>query len=214
MHFKDRTDGGKRLVPLLIQYAHKPNTLVIGLPRGGVVTAFAVAHALDLPLDIVVPRKLGAPHNPELAVGAITEDGTTIFNDTIMQQLHLSPPQLQQTIATEQQEAARRLSLYRHNRPPLQLQGKTVLIIDDGIATGATMQAAIASVRQKGASKIIVAAPVAPPSVIAQLEKEADDVVCLFATDQFWGIGDFYDQFAQTTDQEVIALLSKSRAPL
>jgi putative phosphoribosyl transferase len=212
-HFKNRRDAGEQLAKALNHYAGKADTIVIGLPRGGVVTAFAVAHALKLPLDIVVPRKIGAPHNPELAVGAITEDGTTIFNHTIMHDLNLHPSQLQTTIEKEEQEAKRRLALYRQNRLPLNLAGKTALIVDDGIATGATMRAAIASARKRGAASIIVAAPVAPPTVIEQLKQEADEVICLIVTDQFWGIGDFYDQFAQTTDNEVITLMSKSRAP-
>lgn len=211
MHFKDRTDAGLKLAQELQHYKGKNDTIVLGLPRGGVVTAYAIAHELDLPLDIVVPRKIGAPGNPELAVGAITEDGTAIFNQNIMHELGLKPSMLTQTIETEKKEAQRRLTVYRDKRPILELAGKTVLLVDDGIATGATMRAAIASVQKRGAASIIVAVPVAPPDAFELIKSEVDNIICLLVTPNFLGIGQFYDNFAQTTDEEVIALMKKSQ---
>lgn len=213
MQFIDRADAGKQLAKQLQDYANKSDVIVIGLPRGGVIPAFEVAQALNLPLDIVVPRKLGAPYNPELAVGAITEDGTIIFNESIMRQLNLSPTDLTPIIEAEKEEAARRLSLYRSSRPPLDMNGKTVLLVDDGIATGATMRAAIASARARGAKKIIVAIPVAPADTINLIKQEVDDLICLLTPIQFWGVGGFYNKFTQTTDNEVIELMQKAKAP-
>jgi len=211
MHFKDRTDAGLKLAQELQHYKGTNDTIVLGLPRGGVVTAYAIAQALDLPLDIVVPRKIGAPGNPELAVGAITEDGTIIFNQNIMHELGLKPSMLTQTIEKEKQEAQRRLTLYRSGRPLLELAGKTVLLVDDGIATGATMRAAIASVQKRGAATIVAAVPVAPPDAFNLIKSEVDTIICLLVTPHFWGIGQFYDNFAQTTDEEVIKLMELSK---
>ncbi len=206
-YFKDRIDGGMQLLPLLQRYAHAKNAIVVGLPRGGVVTAFAVAKGLDLPLDIVVPRKIGAPDQPELAVGALTEDGTVIFNDDIMRELNLSADDLRDTIEQEKEEAQRRLTLYRAGMKPRDFKGKTVIVVDDGIATGATMRAALASLRAQGASKLIVAAPVGARDALKELD--ADEIHCPLVSDYFPGIGYFYQEFAQTTDQQVITLLAQ-----
>ncbi len=210
MHFKDRTDAGLKLAQELQHYKGEKDTIVLGLPRGGVVTAYAIAKELDLPLDIVVARKIGMPGNPELAVGAITEDGTVIFNQSIMHDLGLKPSMLSQTIEAEKKEAHRRLTLYRDKRPILELAGKTVILVDDGVATGATMRAAIASVQKRGAASIVVAVPVAPPDAFNLIKSEVDNIICLLVTPHFWGIGQFYDSFAQTTDEEVIALMEGS----
>jgi len=206
-YFKDRIDGGMQLLPLLQRYAHAKNAIVVGLPRGGVVTAYAVAKGLDLPLDIVVPRKIGAPDQPELAVGALTEDGTVIFNDDIMRELNLSADDLRDTIEQEKEEAQRRLTLYRAGMKPRDFKGKTVIVVDDGIATGATMRAALASLRAQGASKLIVAAPVGARDALKELN--ADEIHCPLVSDYFPGIGYFYQEFAQTTDQQVMALLAQ-----
>lgn len=213
MVFKDRVDAGKLLAQQLLEYKDKPEVIVLGLPRGGVVTAFEIAKILDVPLDIVVPRKIGAPLNPELAVAAIAEDGSIIINDQLMNNLGLQLDDLQDLITTEKQEAARRMKLYRIGRPPLELAGKTVILVDDGIATGATMRAAISSVRSRGAKSIVVAVPVAPPDAIEEIRSEVEDLVCLFMTENFLGIGDFYDEFSQTKDQEVIDLMAKAKQP-
>ena len=206
-YFKDRIEGGMQLLPLLQRYAHTKNTIVVGLPRGGVVTAFAIAKGLGLPLDIVVPRKIGAPDQPELAVGALTEDGTVIFNNDIMRELNLSPDDLRNTIAQEKEEAIRRLTLYRAGKPPRNFKGKTVIVVDDGIATGATMRAALASLRAQGVSILIVAVPVGARDALTSLD--ADEVHCPIVADYFPGVGYFYQSFAQTTDQEVIDLLAQ-----
>lgn len=205
-YFKDRADAGRQLVPLLQHYKHAQNTMVVGLPRGGVVPAYEIAHALGLPLDIVVPRKIGAPSQPELAVGALTEDGTVIFNDEIMRTLGLSPEDVGSIIEAEKQEAQRRLNAYRANRGPRNFKDKTVIIVDDGIATGATMRAAIASVRAQGAKKIVVAVPVAQVEELAKID--GDEIYCPLKVDYFPGVGAFYELFPQTTDQEVIELLA------
>lgn len=204
-YFKDRVDGGMQLLPLLQPYAHGRNTIVVGLPRGGVVTAAAVAKGLDLPLDIVVPRKIGAPDQPELAVGALTEDGTVIFNNDIMRELNLTPDDMRTTIENEKQEAQRRVTLYRAGMKPRDFKGKTIIVVDDGIATGATMRAALEFLRAQGASKLIVATPVAARDALKELQ--ADNVYCPLVADYFPGIGYFYGSFGQVTDQEVIALL-------
>jgi putative phosphoribosyl transferase len=204
-YFKDRADAGRQLVPLLQQYAHAKDTIVVGLPRGGVVPAYEIARALGLPLDIVVSRKIGAPDQPELAVGALTEDGTVIFNDDIMQTLGLAPDDVHSIIEAEKQEAQRRLALYRAGKSPREFKGKTIIIVDDGIATGATMRAAIASVRAQGARKIVVAVPVALEAELATID--ADEIYCPLRVDYFPGVGAFYESFPQTSDQEVIDLM-------
>jgi putative phosphoribosyl transferase len=211
MRFKDRTDAGQQLAKKLLHYKNAPNTIVLGLPRGGVVTAYEISKVLELPLDIIVARKIGAPGNEELAIGALTEGGTTIFNHGLMESLGLTIYDLMPIIEKEKKEADRRFKLYRSGRGPLELKDKTVILVDDGIATGATMRAAIHSARTRGAKKIIVAVPVAPPGAIAKLKKEADEVICLYETDQFWGVGQFYDNFGQTSDDEVIEIMNKAR---
>ena len=212
MIFKDRVDAGRQLAERLMKYKHHPDTIVLGLPRGGVVTAYEIARILSLPLDIIVPRKIGAPFNPELAVGAITEDGSLVLNDDIMTSLGLSVQDLQSIIEKEKQEAERRLKLYRAGRPDLNLKNKTVILVDDGIATGATMQAAIASAKARGARTIIVAVPVAPPTALDELRPQVDEIVTLLITDHFWGISAFYENFVQTEDNQVLDLMKKSQA--
>jgi len=211
MRFRDRSDGGKKLAVLLTMYKDHPDAIIIGLPRGGVVTAFEVAKVLNLPLDIIVPRKIGAPTNPELAVGALTQEGDIVWNETLFKSLGLTVDDLANTIEEEKAESARRLQVYRGNRLPLNLKNKIVILVDDGIATGATMRAAVASARVQGAKKIVVAVPVSPPEALKQIKKEVDEVVCLQTPEVFFGVGAFYEIFAQTEDQEVIDLLEKVR---
>ena len=209
MMFKNRADAGRKLVPFLQQYKDKKDTIVIALPRGGVPTGYEIARELNVPLDIVVPRKIGAPMQEELAIGALTQDGSLMLNEVIMNKLGITQADVDPIIAKELQEAQRRLQLYRGDRPPLDLQGKTVLLVDDGIATGYTMRAAIESARTRGADKIIAVVPVAPPDSVNQLLRVVDDVVCLFQPEFLGGISRFYQDFGQTTDQEVIELLQK-----
>jgi len=205
--FRDRVDAGRQLAQKLMQYKNDPNAIVLGLPRGGVPVAAEVADALKLPLDIVVTRKIGAPFNEELAVGALTQDGDVIWNETIMQMNQLTPEDLSDTIAKETKEAQRRLQLYRPGRGPLELKGKTVLLIDDGIATGATMLAAIKYVKDAGARTIIVGSPIATPDTLEKITPLVDEVVCLLIPKIFLGISAFYREFGQTSDEQVIEIM-------
>lgn len=207
MIFQDRSDAGKKLLPHLLQYEKAPNTIVIALPRGGVVTAYEVAQGLHLPLDIVCPRKIGAPYNPELALGAVTHTGAHFFNEDIIRQLEVSKAYLTQEIEKEKQVSLKRQLLYRKNKPPLDIHGKTVILVDDGLATGATMKAAIQWVKEQKAKKVVVAIPVAPPDTLKEVELLVDEVVCLYAPTFFSAVGQFYEDFRQTTDEEVMALL-------
>ena len=211
MRFRDRADGGQRLAKKLLTYKNNPKAIVLGLPRGGVVTAYEVAKELNLPLDIIVTRKIGAPGEPELAVGALTQDGKSLFNQELMDSLGLLKEDVAQIIEEERKEAQRRLTTYRGNRAPLDVKNKIAIIVDDGIATGATMRAAIASACNLGAQKIVVAIPVAPPESLKEIRKEADEVICLFVPEVMLGVGAFYDLFAQTDDATVIELLSKAQ---
>ena len=206
--FKDRREAGQKLVQKLQKYKEKAGVVVLGLPRGGVVVAFEVAKVLNLPLDVLVPRKIGAPGNPELAIGAISEEGERVFDEQSMQGLRVGEDYLEKEIAKEKQEAARRLRTYRGDRSPLHLQNKTALIVDDGIATGATVRAAIKSAKAKGAKKVIVAVPVTPHSILETIGKEVDEFIYIDAPVFYMGVGQFYQVFPQTTDEEVINLLN------
>lgn len=205
--FADRTDAGEQLARLLESYENLSDTVVLGLPRGGVVPAVIVAKALSLPVDIVVPRKIGAPFHEELAIGAVAQDGSVVWNEDLMKRLHLKPEDVAETIEKERKESKRRVALYRHGRQPLELKNKTVILVDDGIATGATMRAAIAYVKHQGARNIVVATPVGTPDVLSRLEQEVDEVVSVQRPETFLGISAFYETFPQTSDDEVIALL-------
>lgn len=211
MVFYDRKEAGEKLAKRLEEYKNKEKTIILALPRGGVVVAYQVASFLNLPLDLVVPRKIGAPGNPEFAIGAITEDGEGIFNEEIIKEYGISQDYIKKTVAEEKKEAVRRLNVYRGNRPPLDLRDKEVILIDDGIATGQTMLAAIKSVKKKGAKKIIVAVPVAAPDSLKEIKKEVNKVICLHSPFFFGAVGAFYQVFDQTTDEEVIELMEKAK---
>lgn len=210
MTFTNRTDAGKQLAAQLQQYAQQPDTIVVGLPRGGVVVAYEVALELQLPLDIVVPRKIGAPFDEELAVGAISQDGHVVWNNDLMKSLDLTPGDLTDIIAKEKAEAIRRVTIYRAGRNPLKLTNKTVILVDDGIATGATMHAAIMYVRAQNPAHLIVAIPVAPVEALKEIAQGVDQFVCLNLAKTFMGVGAFYQNFEQTTDEEVINLLAQA----
>lgn len=205
--FKNRVEAGQKLAEALKKFNNSPNTVILALPRGGVVVGYEVAKILNLPLDIVVPRKIGAPGDPEFAVGAITETGEMILNEEVF---GISEDYLKNEAEKEKQEAGRRLKLYRGSRPPLNLKNKAVILVDDGLATGLTMRAAIASVKKMKAKKIIVAVPVIPPDAVELIKKEADEIIYLGAPLLFGAVGAFYKEFGQTTDEEVIDLLKKS----
>jgi predicted phosphoribosyltransferase len=208
--FRDRVEAGKRLASALIDFAGK-DAIVLAIPRGGVVVGFEVARVLDVPLDVIIPRKIGAPDNPELAIGAMTEDGTTILDESLVKYLRVPGDYIKEESEKQKLEIERRLKLYRGDVAYPSLKNRNVIIVDDGIATGSTMKAALASVRKRGAKTIVVAIPVGPPSTIRELKKEADHVVCLYTPESFYAIGQFYEDFAQTTDEEVISLLRLSK---
>ena len=209
MKFKDRQDGGKQLVPALLKYKNNPDAIVLGLPRGGVVPAYEIAKELHVPMDIIVTRKIASPMQPELALGALTQEGVPMFDERVLAMVGVSKEDLAPIVHAETLEAQRRLKLYRGDRAPLDLQNKIAIIVDDGIATGATMRAAIMSARAMGAKKIIVAVPVSPRDTLKKLENEADEIICLHIPDTFWAVGQFYDVFAQTEDEEVIDLMNR-----
>ncbi len=204
--FVDRIDAGKRLASALKNFSGKKGT-VLAIPRGGVVVGYMIAKILNLPLDIIIPRKIGAPDNPELAIGAVAEDGTAILDQTLIKCLGVSREYVIAETERQKQEIKRRFKLYRQGASYPDLKGLDVIVVDDGIATGSTMKAALVSVRNRGAASITVAVPVGPPSTIEELGKMADRVVCLYMPELFQAIGEFYRDFSQTSDEEVIGLL-------
>ncbi len=215
MLFKDRQDAGRQLALQLVKYKNKSDVIVLGLARGGVVTAGEVAAALHLPLNVIVVRKIGAPGNEELAIGAIAEYGEGIFNDHLIGILGVSSDYLKKEVERQKRILKERLILYRGKSDSLQLKDKVVILVDDGIATGASMRVAIASVRHAGVKKIVLAVPVAAPDSLRKISKEVDETVCLSSPSFFEAVGSFYRLFDQTTDEEVIQLLAKwSSAPL
>ncbi|MGQ0848828.1 MAG: phosphoribosyltransferase [Actinomycetota bacterium] len=209
--FADRVQAGDRLADRLTHLAAK-DPVVLGLPRGGVIVADRVADALHAPLDVVLVRKLGVPFQPELAMGAIGEDGVRVLEDGVVASAGLRPDDIERVESRERLELERRSRRYRAVRPALSLTGRTALIVDDGIATGATVRAACQVVRALGAAEVVVATPVAPPDVIPRLETVADLVICLATPIPFYAIGAFYQDFSATTDDEVVAVLKKSAA--
>lgn len=198
--FRDRLDAGRKLAEKLAPYGGQKNTIVIGLPRGGVVTASAVAKNLVLPLDIIVPRKIGHPFNPEYALGAISEKGTPTSDFPLTNEI-------QKIIEEEKQEIARRIKLYRKGLPSRNLKDKTVILVDDGIATGHTMLAALMTAKEEGAKEVIIATPVLPLENVSEVTSWCDRLVYLAAPADFFAISQFYDHFTQNSDEEVISLL-------
>lgn len=211
MIFKDRKDAGKRLAEKLIAHKENPDAIILALPRGGAVIAFEIAGALNLPLDILAPRKISAPGIPEMAIGAIAEDGAGIFDEQMIRDYKIPKEYIDQEIINQKNESIRRLKTYRGNLPPLDLKNKTAIIADDGVATGATMLAAIQSAKAKGAERIIAAIPTAARSSLEKIKSAGAEVVCLDVPEIFFAIGGFYEEFPQITDEEVMDLLSRSR---
>ncbi len=206
--FSNRTEAGELLARKLSKHAGRRDALVLALPRGGVPVAFVVAERLHLPLDVLVVRKLGVPGREELALGAIASDGVRVLNAPIVAALHLSSATIEAVTAREQPELARRERVYRNNRPAPPILERTVLLVDDGIATGATMRAAIHILRQQRAGCIVVAAPVIAAATRANLRREADEVVSVLAPEEFSGVGEWFEDFAQITDEQVQVLLA------
>lgn len=208
--FVDRIDAGKRLASALKGFSGK-HGIVLAIPRGGVVVGYVIARALNLPLDVIIPRKIGAPDNPELAIGAVAEDGTTILDENLITYLGVSREYIKQETERQKREIERRLKVYRQDTSYPNLKGLDVIVVDDGIATGSTMKAALASVKNRGAASVTVAVPVGPPSTIEELNGMADRVVCLYTPEYFQAIGQFFTDFSQTEDEEVIKLLKESK---
>lgn len=207
MEFKDRSEAGQLLANKLKAYAGRADILVLALPRGGVPVAYEVAKSLGAPLDVFLVRKLGVPGHEELAMGAIASDGIRVVNREIVDQLGISPDVLQLVARSEQEELTRRERLYRGTKPPVRVEGRTVILVDDGLATGSSMRAAVAALRQKNPAKTVIAVPVGALDTCEELGEEVDDVVCVSSPVHFDAVGRWYRNFAQTSDEEVRRLL-------
>ncbi|MEW6697396.1 MAG: phosphoribosyltransferase [Bacillota bacterium] len=204
--FKDRKEAGRKLGEAL-KSMQIQDGVVIAIPRGGVVVGAQVAQLLDIPLDITIPKKVGAPQNPEVAVGAVTEDGTVIYNENLLQRLGLSEKDLAPSVQRIISEIKRRMLTYRGTSQRPDVSHRHVILVDDGIATGSTVVAALRSIKKAGCKAITLAIPVAPPDTAARLEKEVDHLVCLISEEPFYAVGQFYENFEQVRDDEVIAII-------
>lgn len=210
MLFKDRTVAGQVLAKKLADYANRSNVLVLALPRGGVPVGFEVARALNAPLDVLVVRKLGVPDNEELAMGAIASGGVRILNQSIVNDIQISDEVIARVAVQEERELERRESMYRGDRPFPNLKGQTVILVDDGLATGATMWAAIIAVRQQQPKEIVIAVPVAAPETCEEMQSKVEKIFCANTPSPFYSVGMWYEKFPQTTDDEVRELLNKA----
>jgi putative phosphoribosyl transferase len=208
--FRDRADAGRQLAVELKRHLGDEDVVVLGLPRGGVPVAFEVARELDAPLDVIVVRKLGVPYQPELGMGAIGEDGVRVLNDDVLARARIGEDEVVAVEQAERVELGRRAMLFRGDRPRASLVGRTAVVVDDGIATGSTAHAACQVVRAHGASRVILAVPVAPRSSLASLAKTADELVCLASPEPFFSVGQFYQDFSQTSDEEVVEFLERA----
>jgi predicted phosphoribosyltransferase len=206
--FRDRTDAGHQLADALERFARQPDTIVLGLPRGGVPVAHEIARELELPLDVLVVRKVGAPGQPELAMGAVASGGARVINEDILAHFADAEAVFAALAEHESLEVERRESLFRAGRGPLAVEGRTCIVADDGLATGATMEAAVRALRTLGVTRIVVAVPVASREAASRLERSADEVVCLLQPPWFRAVGQWYDDFEQTSDHEVARLLA------
>ena len=210
--FPDRRSAGRILAEHLRHYQGRRDVIVLGLPRGGLPVAFEVARSLGVPLDVFIVRKLGVPRYEELAMGAIASGGVRVLNRSVVDKLQISDQVIAAVAEQELGELQRREVLYREHRPPLDLRGRTVILVDDGLATGSTMRAAVGAVRQLQAARIVVAVPVAAAETYTAFQGEVDEKVCVLIPDHFHAVGQWYADFAQTTDEEVRDLLNQSRA--
>jgi predicted phosphoribosyltransferase len=209
--FRNRREAGQLLATKLAAYANRPDVLVLALPRGGVPVAYEVARALKAPLDVFIVRKLGLPGHEEFAMGAVASGGVRVLNDQVVEELGIPEYVIDQVAAGELQELARRERLYRGDRPAPDVRGRTVILVDDGLATGSTMLAAIKALQQQEPARIVVAVPTAAPEICEQLKAQADDVICAVTPQPFRAVGLWYQDFSQTTDEEVRDLLTRSR---
>lgn len=208
--FADRHDAGRHLADALKRYARKPDVVVLALPRGGVPVAYQVATSLGAPLDVFEVRKLGVPGHEELAMGAIGSGGAQYLREDLIESLHIPPDQITAAIQREHRELERREKVYRDSRPRPQIAGKTIILVDDGVATGATMHVAISALREQKPARIVVGLPVASIEACEDLRREADEVVCWELPDPFWAVGVWYVDFRQVTDDEVRTLLNQA----
>lgn len=207
--FADRHDAGRRLAQMLARYTDRPNLLVLALPRGGVPVGYEVARALHAPLDVMLVRKLGVPGHEELAMGAIASGGVRVLIEDIVHALGIPDRAIATVAALEESELARRERFYRDGRAPPQVRGRTVILVDDGLATGATMRAAAAALRAQRPERLVIAVPVAPRETCQSLLHEVDEVVCASVPEPFFAVGNWYEDFSQTTDAEVRDLLAR-----
>lgn len=212
MRFRDRREAGRLLVEKLAFLRGRENLIVLGVPRGGVVVAYEIARALDAPLDVYITRKIGAPYNPELAIGAVASDGTVFLDEGLVNRLGIPQEYVEAETARQRAEIERRLVEYRGGRPPLVITDRTVVLTDDGVATGATILATIRALVAQNPAELILALPVGPPDTVARLKKEVDELICLSTPRLFWAVGAFYVDFSQTSDEEVKSLLEEHQA--
>ena len=210
--FRDRHDAGQRLAAKLTRYANRPDVIVLGLPRGGVPVAYEVALAVDAPLDVFLVRKLGVPGQEELAMGAIASGGVRVLNEEVVRTLGIPDEVVEAVAAREQRELERRHRLYRGKPPAPRVEGRTVILVDDGLATGSTMRAAVAALRRQRPARIVVAVPVGAPQTCEDFRDEADEAVCARTPEPFHAVGAWYEDFSQTTDEEVRELLGRAAA--
>jgi putative phosphoribosyl transferase len=210
--FRDRKDAGQRLARELERYAGRPDVIVLALPRGGIPVGYEVAQALNAPLDVFVVRKLGLPDHEELAMGALASGGVRLLNRDVVRMYRVSEEDIERVTRWEQAELERREKSYRGDRAFPNLDGKTVILVDDGLATGSTMRAAVAALRLEGPSRIVVAVPVASPDTCDEFRDIADEIVCAVTPEPFYAVGMWYEDFSQTTDEEVHTLLRLARA--
>ena len=208
--YRDRMEAGRELAARLTAYAHRQDVLVFALPRGGVPIGYEVAKALQAPLDVFVVRKLGVPGHEELAMGAIATGGICVVNEEVVHMLHIPKEVIDAVAAKERRELERREHLYRDDRPPPDVNGCIVILVDDGLATGSTMRAAAEALRQQHPARIVVAVPVAAPSTCDEFSTEVDEVICSETPEPFYGVGYWYEDFSQTSDQEVHDLLAQA----
>lgn len=208
--FNDRSDAGVQLASRLEEYKDRKGVLVLALPRGGVVTGYEIARHLNAPLDIIIVRKVGFPGQPELGIGAVSETGTVVLNKLIISTYGVPKDYIEREISRQKEEISRRVKLYRKGKSPPDFEGKTAILVDDGVATGATMKAAITTLREEKLNRLIVALPVAPPSVADELEQMVDEFICIETPFDFMAVGAHYRDFTQVSDEEVVELLQRS----
>lgn len=210
--FIDRRDAGIQLAQRLKKYRGQRGVLVLALPRGGVVTGFEIARSLGAPLDVLIVRKIGFPGQPELAIGAVSETGAVVLNESIISSYGVSDDYVKKEISRQKEEISRRVKLYRKGESISELEGRTIILVDDGVATGATVKAAIATLKKEKIAKLILALPVGPPEAAAELKEMVDDFICLEVPAYFGAVGAFYEDFTQVSDDEVVEMLERAAA--